>query len=238
MANRKEINPKTGPRLKEFIKELGITQEEFGEIIGLGARQISNIVVGNRRLTEENARRIVSVFSSRMKQPVRYEWLMGYDDCRTSVEYLSYRTEQLRDNLTKSFQEIEISKEKRYRAGKTLEALRMILTENQEGLDELPCYRRIMGEKTAENLHTLNFLERIHEKGDSDAFQEYMAFYNGRMQTERAYIFFDETGENVRYMSEPEYWQFVDEICGYMDYVEYKAHQILKKKNSREEQNG
>ncbi|MBO4932348.1 MAG: helix-turn-helix transcriptional regulator [Clostridia bacterium] len=238
MANRKEINPKTGPRLKEFIKELGITQEEFGEIIGLGARQISNIVVGNRRLTEENARRIVSVFSSRMKQPVRYEWLMGYDDCRTSVEYLSYRTEQLRDNLTKSFQEIEISKEKRYRAGKTLEALRMTLTENQEGLEELSCYSRVMGGKTADNIHTLNFLECIHEKGDSDAFQEYMAFYNGRMQTERAYIFFDETGENVRYMSEPEYWQFVDEICGYMDYVEYKAHQILKKKNSKEEQNG
>lgn len=238
MANKKEINPKTGPRLKDFIKELGITQEEFGEIIGLGARQISNIVVGKRRLTEENARLIVSKFSSRLPLPVRYEWLMGYDDCRTSGEYFVYQRERLHENLTKSFQEIEISKEKRYRAGKTLEALRMTLTENQEGLEELSCYSRVMGGKTADNIHTLNFLECIHEKGDSDAFQEYMAFYNGRMQTERAYIFFDETGENVRYMSEPEYWQFVDEICGYMDYVEYKAHQILKKKNSREEQNG
>ena len=94
------------------------------------------------------------------------------------------------------------------------------------------------GEETAENLHTLNFLERIHEKGDSDAFQEYMAFYNERVRTERAYILSDETGENVRYMSEAEYWQFVNEICGYMDYVEYRTKQILKNKNNREEPNG
>lgn len=75
MSNKKEINLNSGKRLKELIKELNMTQQEFGERIGLCSRQISCIVTGTRRLTEENARRIAQLFPR-----VRYEWLMGYDD--------------------------------------------------------------------------------------------------------------------------------------------------------------
>ena len=78
MANIKIINPKTGKRVAELIKELNMTQIEFGEKIGLGSRQISCIVTGKRRLTEDNARRIAELFP-----PVRFEWLMGWDDYKT-----------------------------------------------------------------------------------------------------------------------------------------------------------
>ena len=256
-VTRSKLNDvECGKRLRERRKECRLTQAQLSEKINeleekiqtysdekkerlRSDKQISYLETGSRPISFNYARLISIILG------VRHEWLMGYDDYKTQEEYekfkkecVTHQSEQLREKIAKSFRELEICKEKRYRAEKTLEALRMTLTENQEGLEELSCYSRVMGGKTADNIHTLNFLECIHEKGDSDAFQEYMAFYNGRMQTERAYIFFDETGENVRYMSEPEYWQFVDEICGYMDYVEYKAHQILKKKNSKEEQNG
>lgn len=82
MANKKEINPKSGERLKELLSDLNMTQEQFGLKIGLGARQISCIVTGVRRLTEENARLIARLFPN-----VRYEWLMGYDDYKTDVDF-------------------------------------------------------------------------------------------------------------------------------------------------------
>jgi len=83
MANKKEINPKTGKRLQELIKGLKMTQGDFGERIGLGSRQISCIVRGERRLTEDNARRIAELFP-----PVRMEWLMGWDDFKTETEQI------------------------------------------------------------------------------------------------------------------------------------------------------
>lgn len=82
MANKKEINPNTGIRLKELIKDLKMTQGEFGERIGLESQQISCIVRGVRRLTEDNARRIAELFP-----PVRMEWLMGWDDYKTVTRY-------------------------------------------------------------------------------------------------------------------------------------------------------
>jgi len=82
VANKKEINQKSCIRLRELISDLKMTQSQFGELLGLGARQISCMVNGTRRLTEENARRLARLFPE-----VRYEWLMGYDDYKTEDEY-------------------------------------------------------------------------------------------------------------------------------------------------------
>lgn len=112
MANKKEINPKTGVRLQELIKNLKMTQVEFGERIGLGAQQISCIVRGERRLTEDNARRIAELFP-----PIRMEWLMGWDDYVTDTEL----------GMSKLYDEIERRNQRSFDMDRKTECVQDIL---------------------------------------------------------------------------------------------------------------
>lgn len=81
MANIKEINQNTGERVRNVRISYDMTQEEFGERIGLVSRQVSCIERGKRRLTEDNARLIAKLFP-----PVRMEYLMGWDDNETEID--------------------------------------------------------------------------------------------------------------------------------------------------------
>lgn len=98
MANKKEINQKSCIRLRELISELKMTQSQFGELLGLGSRQISCMVNGARRLTEDNARRIAQMFPE-----VRYEWLMGYDDYKTEGEYKKSKLDEELFEINKEY---------------------------------------------------------------------------------------------------------------------------------------
>ncbi|MBQ4354261.1 MAG: helix-turn-helix transcriptional regulator [Clostridia bacterium] len=100
MANKKEINQKSCIRLRELISDLEMTQSQFGDLLGLGARQISCMVNGVRRLTEDNARRIAQLFPK-----VRYEWLMGYDDYKTELEYKNSKLDEKLFELHKDIRE-------------------------------------------------------------------------------------------------------------------------------------
>ncbi len=113
MANKKEINPKTGHRVAELIKSLNMTQTEFGDKIGLGSRQVSCIVTGKRRLTEDNARRIAELFP-----PVRYEWLLGWDDYSDNNSLMNAKLIYELEKISKD--EIDFF-DREFKAGKILE---------------------------------------------------------------------------------------------------------------------
>lgn len=82
MKNKREINPKSGKRLKELIAEQKTTQEKLSEKLGCTPQHLSLIVVGKKRLTEENARTVAKIYPH-----IRYEWLMGWDDYKTKLDY-------------------------------------------------------------------------------------------------------------------------------------------------------
>lgn len=89
MANKKVIHPKSGERLRELISDLNMTQAQFGARIGYGANHVSYVATSGRRLTEEFARKIVQEFPD-----IRYEWLMGYDDYKTEIEYKNSKLDE------------------------------------------------------------------------------------------------------------------------------------------------
>lgn len=72
-----------GKRLKEFMMEQGIRQEDLAEELNYksGGRYISLIVTGKRSLKPEKAELIAEKFP-----PIRADWLLGKDDYKTEAE--------------------------------------------------------------------------------------------------------------------------------------------------------
>lgn len=70
-----EINPVCGKRIKELMTDNNLKQKEFAQILGYTEQHISALVQGKRHLSDQAAIAIAKKFP-----PVRYEWLMGYDD--------------------------------------------------------------------------------------------------------------------------------------------------------------
>lgn len=79
-----KINTIRGERLKILLSEKGISQKDLAEKIGYTKEHVSYIVNGRRNLTADAAELIVKLFS-----PVRFEWLMGYDDFKTNADFES-----------------------------------------------------------------------------------------------------------------------------------------------------
>ena len=75
---RLEINKDSGNRLRQLLQENGLTQQFFAEQVGYTEQHVSLLVTGKRRLTPEAATQITKMFP-----PVRFEWLMGFDDYKT-----------------------------------------------------------------------------------------------------------------------------------------------------------
>ena len=130
------INPKRGERLRQLLQEYNVSQKEIAAILNYSPEQISYIINGKRNLTEPAAKEIIKYFNSNNVneakrrasiiekemieqktinfawqsniQPkiIRYEWLMGHDDFKTTDDYELHRSETDADNWELSWSEL------------------------------------------------------------------------------------------------------------------------------------
>lgn len=82
---RTEIQPKRAENLKYMIEDLGITQGEFGKIVGITQQGISKLINLKSALTEELAKDIIKKFPQ-----YRLQWLLGYDDFPTASNLFNH----------------------------------------------------------------------------------------------------------------------------------------------------
>lgn len=256
-----------GERLRERRKECGLTQAQLADKIDeldeetqvdstnknrrpRSEKQISYLENGLRPISYDYAWLVSTILK------VRYEWLMGYDDYKTEEDYEAATREriikedectiQAKNKMYKSigrkFDMWSGEKQQEQLVRKILENFDLELYINQEGLEELTGYKRLMGNTVVENIHTLDFLDIImqhNETGDErEEYAEYMNFSRERAITDHAYILLHKTNGDRAYMSEEEKNRFVDEICSHIEYFEYKIHRLFEKENLKEEQNG
>lgn len=130
------INPKRGERLRQLLQEYNVSQKEIAAILNYSPEQISYIINGKRNLTEPAAKEIIKYFNSNnvneakrrasiiekemieqktinfawqsIIQPkiIRYEWLMGHDDFKTTDDYELHRAETDADNWELSWSKL------------------------------------------------------------------------------------------------------------------------------------
>lgn len=86
-----EINPQSGKRLSALLDERNMQQKALAAALHYSPQQISRIITGKDRLTEEFAHKVVALFKTGnletdLFDTVRYEWLMCYDDFKTVWE--------------------------------------------------------------------------------------------------------------------------------------------------------
>lgn len=264
---RKLSDHECGERLRERRKECGLTQAQLADKIDeldeemqvdstnknrrpRSEKQISYLENGSRPISYDYAWLLSGILK------VRYEWLMGYDDYKTEEDYETATREriikeekctiQAKNKMYKSIERkfsMWFGEEQREQlVRKVLENFDLELYVNQEGLEGLACYKRLMENTVVENIHTLDFLDIImqhNETGDErEGYKEYMNFSRERATTDHAYILLHKTNGGRAYMSEEEKNRFVDEICSHIEYFEYKIHRLFEKENLREETNG
>lgn len=78
-----DYNPIPGKRLKQILKEQGITQTQAGEFLHLSQKTISHMVNGESSVTNETADLMIKEFPQ-----YRKAWLLGIDDYKTNREML------------------------------------------------------------------------------------------------------------------------------------------------------
>lgn len=130
------INPKRGERLRQLLQEYNVSQKEIASVLNYSPEQISYIINGKRNLTEPAAKEIIKYFNSNNVneakrrasiiekemieqktinfawqsniQPkiIRFEWLMGHDDFKTTADYELHRAETNADNWELSWSEL------------------------------------------------------------------------------------------------------------------------------------
>lgn len=74
---RETINPVSGQRLKEELKNKGYTHAAFADLVNLDTKVIGFLCQGKRRITEKRAEEFSKILG------VRPEYLLGLDDYRT-----------------------------------------------------------------------------------------------------------------------------------------------------------
>lgn len=80
-----EINIVSAFRIKELLHDHNMTQKQLSDKLHYSEQHISLILTGKRPLLVSTAQEIASLFP-----PVRFEWIMGYDDFRTPAEYKAF----------------------------------------------------------------------------------------------------------------------------------------------------
>lgn len=80
-----EINRESALRIKELLEDNNVKQKELAEKLHYSEQHISLILTGKRPLSVETAKEIAKLFP-----PVRFEWIMGYDNFRTPTEYQEF----------------------------------------------------------------------------------------------------------------------------------------------------
>lgn len=103
------INPKSGERLSEWLRETHITQAALADLIGYTQQHISHVITGKKRMTRDFA----ILVSEKAVKPypeqdefdsfraelnrIRPEYLLGEDDCKTGVDAVIAKIEKARN---------------------------------------------------------------------------------------------------------------------------------------------
>lgn len=72
--SKKQINPKQGQNLKTLMKERGMTQTQFADVLGTQQQNISKYVTGKSEISASKAMEIAAIFD------VNPAWVLGVDD--------------------------------------------------------------------------------------------------------------------------------------------------------------
>lgn len=75
--------------------ENGVTQKELAEKLSYTPQHVSLVIKGERKLTDDAARRIAALFP-----PIRAEWLMGLDNFKTNAELIKAELASAVEELT------------------------------------------------------------------------------------------------------------------------------------------
>lgn len=91
---------KSGQRVRIIRKELGLTQQELADKLGLcDGKYISQIEIGKRKLPPAHAQTLCEIAA----QPASYRWLVGETDYRTDTEKILHElAETVVDNNTRN----------------------------------------------------------------------------------------------------------------------------------------
>ena len=91
---QKDNNCITKIRIKSLLRENGMYQQTLADEIPLTAQYFSAMINGNRPFQVSVAKRIAEIFS-----PVRYEWIMGYDDFKTEDDLIKHTEAEAADKV-------------------------------------------------------------------------------------------------------------------------------------------
>ena len=81
-----------GEKVKQLMKEFHYTQAQLAEKLDCSENHISMIVRGQRNLTIKNAKMIADLFG------VRFQWLLGFDDCMTDWHKIEQAAQNALEN--------------------------------------------------------------------------------------------------------------------------------------------
>lgn len=91
-----EINPESGKRLSEWLKDIGLTQMELAERVGYTQQYISNVITGKKNMSVQLANEIAAktykpgynVYGEEIGADyVRVQWLLCLDDYKTHEDW-------------------------------------------------------------------------------------------------------------------------------------------------------
>lgn len=97
MSKKVKINPKTSIRIKEFLNDSGLNQQELANLIFCSPQHISRIVQGHCGLSRDTAEEIAKHYS------IRVEYLLGEDDYKTEEDETNALLEEKREKYDQFF---------------------------------------------------------------------------------------------------------------------------------------
>lgn len=92
MREKKEINIHIGNQIRAARERAGLTQEQFGELVSLGTKNVSDIERGVAGITVSTLKRICEKLS------VSSDWILFGAQQKNDISYLTERLERLSQN--------------------------------------------------------------------------------------------------------------------------------------------
>ena len=89
MRDKKEINIQIGNKIKAARERAGLTQQEFGELVSLGTKNVSDVERGVAGITVSTLKRICEKLS------ISSDFILFGDNEKNDVAYLSEKLKRL-----------------------------------------------------------------------------------------------------------------------------------------------
>ena len=89
MRDKKKINIQIGNKIKAARERAGLTQQEFGELVSLGTKNVSDIERGVAGITVSTLKRICEKLS------ISSDFILFGDNEKNDVAYLSEKLKRL-----------------------------------------------------------------------------------------------------------------------------------------------